>query len=159
MKQKDGQNESAQKLARLLARFREGLADGTMTAGEAMEIIEKVRVYGEAAIRRVAEMPGSSDKGTRYAGLVLARELQDRRLIAPLRRMLRDPRCDEEEKLFAAAVLAYSGAPVDEATLRQVIPDLEGVLKASLEPLLSTLEDPVYAGALLETIGKWLPDV
>ncbi len=159
MKQKDGQNRSAQELTGLLARFRDGLADGTMTADEAMKIIEKVQASGGAAIRQVAEMLGSSDKETRYAGLMLARELQDRRLVVPLRRVLRDPRCDEEEKLLAAAVLAYSGAPVDDATLRQAIPDIEGALRASLEHLLSTIEDPVHVAALLEMMGRWPPEM
>lgn len=156
---KSEQDRTERELARLIDRFRSGFVDGTLTLEEVAEIVERLRAFDTAAIRRIADMLTAPDEETRYTGITLAQELGDSRLVAPLRRMLRNPDCSDEEKVLAITTLADLGAPVDEATFRRVVSDPEAVMKRALANMLSKIEDPVQVEYLLRSQEHWTPEM
>ncbi|MCX7683125.1 MAG: HEAT repeat domain-containing protein, partial [Anaerolineae bacterium] len=144
-----------QELTTLLDRFRNGFINGTLTLAEGTEIINRLRAFDAAAIHQIAHMLAAPDRETRYTGITLARELGDDRLVPPLRKILRDPNRNDEEKVLAAIALADLGAPVDEATFRRAVSDPNAVMKQAMEHTLSTIGEPEQAESFLGLLERW----
>ena len=145
--------------ADLIARFCQGFASGEMTFEEGEDIIEQLRGLVGEALPVLAKYLESPDEDMRRAAIVLSRELDDPRAAAALRRVLLGPDCYDEDKLAIIHALDQLGAPLDEATLRRIIPDPEALIKNAMSHVLEKIEDPDQAEAFLEVISQGTPDM
>lgn len=156
MSKRKGKKEKA---AGLIARFVEGLTSGKMNVEEGERIIEQLQGLADDAVPRVVEMLASPDQENRLAALVLLRELDDPRAVAPLRRMLREPDYSDGEKIKVIQALDALGSPIDESTFRRAISDPDALMKDSMEQMLATIQDPGHVEAFLEMIGESPPEM
>ncbi len=147
------------KIAGLIDRFVEGFISNKMNIAEGEWIIEQLQDLADDAVPRVTKLLTSPNKEDRSAALVLLREMDDPRAVAPLRRMLRKPDYGDEEKLKVIQTLDVLGAPVDEATFNRVISDPHALMQESLEEMLETIQDPGQVETLLEMMGESPPEM
>jgi len=112
-----------------------------MTLEDAEWITEQLWDFPDEALSQAVDLLTSPDKNTRKAILLLLEELDDPRAVKPLRRMLRNPDYDDEEKMRVLYVLEQLGARVDEDTYRRAISDPEALMRNSIDRLLETIED------------------
>jgi hypothetical protein len=156
---KKRKGDAKKEAAELIAQFTEGFTSGQMNVEQGELIIERLWDLADDAIPRVVEMLSSPSADIRHVGIVLLRELEDPRAVRPLRRMLDNPDCGDEEKLEIIRALDELGSPIDEATFRRAIPDPEALMRRSMVRMLEVIEDPVEVEGFLEVMGEGPPEM
>jgi hypothetical protein len=146
--------KSEGEIASLIDRFIEGLTSGEMTITEGDRIIEQLRDSAVDIVPRLVEMLTLQSEENHLALLTLLRELDDRRIVGALRRMLQQPDYSDKTKLRVIQALDVLGAPIDEGTFRRAISDPEALMQESLEQMLETIADPGPVQAFLEMMEE-----
>ncbi len=157
-----GKNKNAKakkKVAELIARFSERYISNQMTLEDAEWITEQLWDFPDEALSQAVDLLTSPDKNTRKAILLLLEELDDPRAVKPLRRMLRNPDYDDEEKMRVLYVLEQLGARVDEDTYRRAISDPEALMRNSIDRLLETIEEPEQVDTFLAMLTERPPEM
>ena len=147
------------KVAGLIDRFIEGLMGSKMSIAEGEWIVEQLQDLADDAMPRITKLLTSPNKGDRLVALVLLRELDDPRAVAPLRRILDEPDYDDEEKIKVIQALDALGAPIDEATFNRAISDPHALMQESMKEMLETIQDPHQVEDLLEMTRESPPEM
>ncbi|MBN1954231.1 MAG: HEAT repeat domain-containing protein [Anaerolineae bacterium] len=149
---------SKKRVAELVARFQEGLESGKMRADEATWIIAQLQEMADQAVPHLIEVLSAPERDMRAAALTLLRDLEDRRAVPVLRRLLNDPDYDDDERMFIIQILEELGFTVDEATFRRVIADPEAMMERAMNNMLEVVSDPAQAEIILTEIDENWPE-
>jgi hypothetical protein len=150
---------AGKQVVELIAHFRAGYTTGDLTVDEAEEILDRLYDLVDEALPHLCQLLESEDEDDRRAAMALLGELGDPRAVPPLRRLLSAPDLGDDEKMAIIATLSELGVPIDEATLRRAVPDLEKLMRDAVGQVLEEIAEPGYAESFLQMIMEEPPDM